>query len=665
MIRALAGRLYSVFRESVEKSAQISFCRCLAGLAVKINKTLLLFIISVLILPAAYTQTIAHKRAASLGTGMNLSYLEHHWKGSNEKGFSDFYDPKSLPSRLAMIRSIAAHGYQSVRLPVCFSAIATKEKPYRWINRPVIEALDQLINTALQSGLRVIIDQHHPELNGSIKGAADIERVSWLWREIASRYRSADEDKVLFELWNEPHDIDAKLWRSHARRLISEVRSIAPNHTLIVGFHDWNSRKALIDSEPFEDENLIYTFHFYDPFLFTHQGAGWSADGLADAKGIPFPWNKNVKLSPPASAVGKWTGGLYRTYQTDSDARKISSDIGKAKAWSKKHKVPIFAGEFGAYGKHTPIQDRCRYLKTVYSAFKKYDIPNAAWEWDGGFGMLDPKTGRLINCASEAAGYPISGDWRLVWSDEFDGPEGSGIDDSKWTAETGGQGWGNQEFQYYTDSRGNAYLDGKGHLVIKASKNGVPKGAKCWYGECRFTSARLITKGKFARKYGKFEARIKVPFGNGIWPAFWMLGTDIDRVSWPECGEIDVMENIGREPRKAYGTIHGPGYSGAGGIGKSFKLKKGQKFSDNFHVFTVEWEENEIRWYIDGRLYQTRRPSDLPKDARWVFDKEHFLLLNLAVGGNWPGSPDETTVFPQYMTVDYVRVYSRPPAQKL
>src|SRR5215217_5809355 len=246
--------------------------------------------------------------------------------------------------------------------------------------------------------------------------------------------------------------------------------------------------------------------------------------------------------------------------------------------------------------------------------------------------------------------------WALVWSDEFDGPAGATFDSTKWVAETGGEGWGNKEREFYTARTENVSLDGSGRLVITAREEPANTDRKCWYGTCRYTSARLKTKGKFEQAYGRFEARIRIPRGQGIWPAFWMLGNNIDQVGWPKSGEIDIMENIGREPSMVHGTIHGPGYSGADGIGAPYALTSGA-FSDAFHVFAVEWEPNQIRWYVDGQLYQTRTPADLPPGSAWVFDHPFFMLLNVAVGGYWPGDPDTTTVFPQRMLVDYVRVY--------
>ena len=144
-----------------------------------------------------------------------------------------------------------------------------------------------------------------------------------------------------------------------------------------------------------------------------------------------------------------------------------------------------------------------------------------------------------------------------------------------------------------------------------------------------------------------------------MWGAFWLLGNNIDKVGWATCGEIDIMENIGREPTIVHGTIHGPGYSGVNGIGAPFSLASGAAFADDFHVYSTEWSENRISFYVDGIHYKTITPADLPSGAKWVYDHPFFILLNFAVGGPWGGSPDATSVFPQTMMIDYVRVYKR------
>ncbi len=245
--------------------------------------------------------------------------------------------------------------------------------------------------------------------------------------------------------------------------------------------------------------------------------------------------------------------------------------------------------------------------------------------------------------------------WKLVWADEFNAEDGTQADSSKWVMETGGNGWGNDELEYYTARPENSFQQG-GNLVIKAVQEEFtgPDGVTRDY-----TSARLKTQGKFTQKYGRFEARIKIPRGQGIWPAFWMLGDDITKKGWPKCGEIDIMENIGKEPSTVHGTIHGPGYSGAGGLSAPYPLADDQRFADDFHVYAVEWEKKAIRFYVDDHLYATRTPSELPKGTKWVYNHPFFIVLNVAVGGGWPGNPDTTSVFPQTMLVDYVRVYKR------
>ena len=245
---------------------------------------------------------------------------------------------------------------------------------------------------------------------------------------------------------------------------------------------------------------------------------------------------------------------------------------------------------------------------------------------------------------------------RLVWSDDFSGPAGSGPDGGKWVRDTGGSGFGNQELEYYTTSTRNAALDGNGHLVITARKEN-PAGYTCWYGDCRYTSARLNTSGRFSVRFGHIEAGVKLPRGPGIWPAFWALGNDIGTVGWPRCGEIDIMENVGREPGRNHGSLHGPGYSGRNALTGTYSLPGGQAFADRFHVFAVDWSPDLVTFSIDGNQYESRTPADT-NGAPWVFDHSFFLVLNVAVGGLFPGSPDASTTFPQQMVVDYVRVYA-------
>lgn len=266
-------------------------------------------------------------------------------------------------------------------------------------------------------------------------------------------------------------------------------------------------------------------------------------------------------------------------------------------------------------------------------------------------------------------------EWELIWVQDF---HGDTIDRNMWNFEIGNghaqgiPGWGNNELQYYTDR--NAFVE-DGCLVIEAREELVRDA----WGVYRYTSARLTTKGKFHIKHGRIEIRAKLPRGKGIWPAFWMLGANIDHVGWPLCGEIDIMEMLGHDPRTVYGHVHGPGYSGGRSVGRAYTLSPdGPDFSQTFHVFAVEWEEEEIRWFVNDELYFAFNKAMLEQMNRqelrrmgmewayprvqiyrWAFDQEFFLILNVAVGGNWPGAPDLSTSFPQRMYVDYIKVYRR------
>jgi|SRR5215831_997996 len=251
---------------------------------------------------------------------------------------------------------------------------------------------------------------------------------------------------------------------------------------------------------------------------------------------------------------------------------------------------------------------------------------------------------------------PSAPGWTLVWSEEFNGPDGSAPDSSKWTYDLGGKGWGNSELECYTNRLQNAHIRG-GNLFITAQKEdfACSDGAASSY-----TSARLKTQGLFTQAYGRFEARIRIPAGQGIWPAFWMLGNNITTVNWPACGEIDIMENIGKEPGMVHGSLHGPSTtSHTSDASAPFSLPAGQNFADAFHLYAVEWEPSVIRFYVDTNLYATFTQSQWPSGGTWVFDHPFFVILNVAVGGTWPGSPDSTTQFPQQMLVDYVRVYTK------
>jgi beta-glucanase (GH16 family) len=244
-----------------------------------------------------------------------------------------------------------------------------------------------------------------------------------------------------------------------------------------------------------------------------------------------------------------------------------------------------------------------------------------------------------------------SANWSLTWSDEFDLEAGKALDDTRWGFDVGGNGWGNGQLEYNSDRLDNASHDGEGNLAIVARREA--------FGENQYTSARIITRGRFEQAYGRFEARIQLPRGQGIWPAFWLLGGNFGTVGWPQCGEIDIMEFRGQEPWKIAGSLHGPAYSGATPVSKTYTLPGTGDFSDGFHVFRVDWNPQSISWFVDGYLFQSVALSSLPGEP--VFDHPFFIILNVAVGGGYVGSPDGSTVFPQTMKVDYVRVYEPSP----
>jgi beta-glucanase (GH16 family) len=236
----------------------------------------------------------------------------------------------------------------------------------------------------------------------------------------------------------------------------------------------------------------------------------------------------------------------------------------------------------------------------------------------------------------------------LIWSDEFEGPAGQLPDSTKWQFDIGTD-WGNRQLEWDTDRPENVSLDGQGNLAITARE-------EAFEGQ-PYSSGRIKTKDLFEQTYGRFEARIKVPVGQGMWPAFWMLGNDIDEVSWPQCGEIVVMGYMGHQPQVLYGAVHGPGYMAEDSISNRYLLPEGG-FHEGFHVYAVEWSADRITWFVDGRKYHSVDPDAVPEGKEWVYDHPMFMILNVAVGGGPPGSPDENTQFPQSLLVDWVRVYA-------
>ena len=243
---------------------------------------------------------------------------------------------------------------------------------------------------------------------------------------------------------------------------------------------------------------------------------------------------------------------------------------------------------------------------------------------------------------------------KYLWQIEFNGKAGQAPSSKYFKFNTGGGGWGNSEEQYYVNTRKTSATDGNGKMVFTASKISYESASSDKYFPYKFKSARIYTKGKVSFKYGRMEARIKLPAGVGTWPAFWLLGTDISTNTWPDCGEIDIMEAKGSLPSTTFGTIHGPGYFGGGGISGGTTLPA--PLSENYHVYAIEWKPNSIEWYIDDLLFHSITKEQVQPNE-WVFNKKYFLILNLAMGGLFTGEIDPE-LEESKMYIDWIR-YSK------
>jgi beta-glucanase (GH16 family) len=256
----------------------------------------------------------------------------------------------------------------------------------------------------------------------------------------------------------------------------------------------------------------------------------------------------------------------------------------------------------------------------------------------------------IVGCSIDPEQQLESKDWQLVWSDEFSDPAGTLPNSQRWVFDigTGSNGWGNNEQQYYTNRPVNIATDGNGNLVITARREN--------YQGAQFTSARIKTQGVFDQKYGKFEVRLKTPYGQGLWPAFWLLGNNINEVGWPQCGEIDIMELRGQLPSIVNGSLHGPDYSGANALTEMYGLQNA-RFDTEFYTYAVEWDKDKIDFFVNGFLYNRITKTEVEAVGEWVFDNPFYMIMNVAVGGNYVGAPNIDTPLPQKMTIDYVRVY--------
>jgi beta-glucanase (GH16 family) len=350
----------------------------------------------------------------------------------------------------------------------------------------------------------------------------------------------------------------------------------------------------------------------------------------------------------PKKVISNFKGSAY-LYNLDRNVTVTSRKVGG-------HSSLALPGHKGARVlEATPSSpDQAAQVGSHFDVAQDWSKQNAVSFWYHGNKTGKPVTVQILG---QQAPDPGPDAWPLTWSDEFNGAAGSPPDPSKWNHDTGNNGgWGNHELEYYTDSTDNAALDGNGNLVITARKAPANNTLGCSYGTCLYTSARLLTQGHAEFQYGRIEARIKLPAQEpGLWPAFWTLGSNISTVGWPQSGEIDAMENVGRLPGQIFGTAHGP-VSGGTGNGGTYTLPPDQY--DSFHTYTIDWFPDKIIWYVDGVKYHEVDKSTAGSD--WVYNHPFFILLNLAIGGDFGGPVGANTTFPQSMTVDYVRVYQAP-----
>ncbi len=361
---------------------------------------------------------------------------------------------------------------------------------------------------------------------------------------------------------------------------------------------------------------------------------GSTAEGDEGEKGLTF----TIKVN------GMYEGDIQVTYSTQDgsalagmDYLPISETLTiSSPTTSVEVQIPLITDDLREGNEHFEVL---------------LNNPNRATISTGKARGLIQNDDTAINDSEEGYITPEAYDaWKIKWAEEFNG---DAVDTDTWTFEMGNGcdrglcGWGNNELQQYSDSPENVRIE-EGRLVIEAKQE----------GSTSYSSARMITQDKQELRFGRIDIRAKLPKGQGVWPAIWMLGANIDDVGWPACGEIDIMELVGHEPNKVHGTVHyGPPSPNNRFTGTSSTAPKGD-FSERFHVFTLVWHANQLYWYVDDFLYFEINPDKLGNEA-YPFNNNFFFILNVAIGGNWPGDPDETTAFPQRMEVDYIRVFER------
>ncbi|TAN13893.1 MAG: glycoside hydrolase family 5 protein [Chitinophagaceae bacterium] len=374
-------------------------------------RTYIIGVFLLFILTGMYTvlnaQSLAWQRAKTMGMGIDLSWLENYWNGTPSEGYRDYLDMHSLAGRKKDLELMHRLGFTTLRLPVAFNYWTTDKPPYKIIETGYFAAIDSILKWAEQYHLKVIIDNHNGSLDDSVKVMQALPRVEAIWRQIATRYKYTDPDEVFFELYNEPHYISDMQWKKCALQLIKVVHDIAPEHTIVIGGAGWNSIHGLIQLGTLPDSNIIYTFHFYDPFLFTHQGAAWAGVKATSNIHVPFPYNAATMPPVNPACTGTYGENNYKNYKQASSKAFLEKELLAAKDFSKKYNVPVFCGEWGSYKKYSDAQSRCRYTATIKKLLESLHIPFAYWEWDQSFSFFQgkPALQNISECMRKAWGF--------------------------------------------------------------------------------------------------------------------------------------------------------------------------------------------------------------------------------------------------------------------
>ena len=361
-----------------------------------------LLIFSFFLLQTTFAQSKAWDRHDTFGKGMNLSWLENYWNGTVENGFMDYLNMNSIASKHHDLEVMKEMGINTLRLPVCFDVWEDGVYPYEIDMPHYFDALDSILDWSEVLGFNVLIEYHHGSLSEN-NLEDETERIIAIWKQVIERYGDRDPEKIFFEIYNEPHDIEFADWQNVLETIVDSLRVFDEDQTIIVGGGDYNSVFGLSNLIPLDDDNIIYTFHYYEPFLFTHQGAEWVGAPVATT-GIPYPYIGYEMPDMNAGSNGTWGENSYNDYSKHGNLDTLRSWVADAKLWSEVNKRPVFCGEFGSYYK-ADDDSRCRYTKAIRAIMECNDMPWCYWEWDQGFSLFDgavPALENLSECMLDA-----------------------------------------------------------------------------------------------------------------------------------------------------------------------------------------------------------------------------------------------------------------------